>query len=296
MPLADAADGEDPVRTRCRNLQSRPMTIDDDVPVTRPSRAGAGPLPNDVSEDANVPGSPLLARLRAEKAERIKGGIYHRLQIDLTYSSNRIEGSRLSEDQTRLIFETRTLDASEGPVRVDDVVETSNHFRAIDAVIDHVGEPLTEDALKRLHRILKAATGDAAKEWFAVGDYKRVPNEVSGMPTTPPEEVPEAIGALLARYGPAERHTLEEIIDMHVRLERIHPFQDGNGRVGRLIMLGECLASDVVPFVITDEMKAFYYRGLREWDSQPGFLLETCRAAQDRFKQHLDYFRIPYAE
>ncbi|MBE6481604.1 MAG: Fic family protein [Actinomyces ruminicola] len=283
-----------PPKRRRRTLQSCPMTTDDDVPVTRPSRAATAPLLNDDSEGVNVPGSPLLARLRAEKAERIKGGIYHRLQIDFTYSSNRIEGSRLSEEQTRLIFETRTLDASEGPVRVDDVVETSNHFRAIDAVIDHVGEPLTEDALKRLHRILKAATGDAAKEWFAVGDYKRVPNEVSGMATTPPEEVPEAIGALLTRYRPAQRHILEEIIDMHVRFERIHPFQDGNGRVGRLIMLGECLASGVVPFVITDDMKAFYYRGLREWDSQPGFLLETCRAAQDRFKQHLDYFRIPY--
>lgn len=241
------------------------------------------------------PGSVLLDRLRAEKAERIKGGIYHRLQIDLTYSSNRIEGSRLSEEQTRLIFETRTIDPSEGPVRVDDVVETSNHFRAVDAVIDHAGEPLTENMIKCLHRVLKTATGDAAKEWFTVGDYKRVPNEVSGMPTTAPEDVAEEIEALLTGYEPERPHTLEEIVDMHVRFERIHPFQDGNGRVGRLIMLGECLASDVVPFVITDDMKAFYYRGLREWESQPGFLLEACREAQDRFKQHLDYFRIPYA-
>lgn len=249
---------------------------------------------DDVVEPAAAPRAGLLERLRAEKAQGIKGGIYHRLQVDLTYSSNRIEGSRLTEDQTRLIFETRTLDASDEPVRVDDVVETSNHFRAVDAVIDHAGRPLTAEILKELHRILKASTGDASTSWFAVGDYKRVPNEVSGMPTTPPEEVAGQIDALLARYRPAEVHTLGEIVELHVRFERIHPFQDGNGRVGRLAMLHECLASDVVPFVITDDMKAFYYRGLREWDSQPGFLLETCRAAQDRFAEHLDYFRVPY--
>lgn len=250
----------------------------------------------DVVEPApgDVPHANLLERLRAEKAQGVKGGIYHRLQVDLTYSSNRIEGSRLTEDQTRLIFETRTLDASDEPVRVDDVVETSNHFRAVDVVIDHAGEPLTADVLKELHRILKASTGDASKSWFAVGDYKRVPNEVSGAPTTPPEDVAEEVDELLARYRTADAHTLEEIVDMHVRFERIHPFQDGNGRVGRLVVLHECLASNVVPFVITDDMKAFYYRGLREWDSQPGFLLETCRAAQDRFKGYLDYFRVPY--
>ncbi|CAM2804936.1 Fic family protein [Actinomyces slackii] len=240
-------------------------------------------------------GSVLLDRLRAEKAQGIKGGIYYRLQIDLTYSSNRIEGSRLSEEQTRLIFETRTLDASGGPVRVDDVVETSNHFRAVDAVIDHAGEPLDQEALKRLHGLLKAATADAGKEWFAVGAYKRVPNEAGGQTTTAPEDVDDEIATILIGYEPERPHTLEEIVDMHVRFERIHPCQDGNGRVGRLVMLRECLASDVVPFVITDDMKAFYYRGLREWDSHPGFLLETCRAAQDRFMQYLDYFRIPYA-
>ena len=236
--------------------------------------------------------SPLLARLREEKAAKTKGGIYHKVQIELTYNSNHIEGSRLSIDQTRLIFETATVGVQEGPVRVDDIVEAQNHFRAIDYLIDNAEAPLSEGVVKELHRILKAATTDSAKDWFAIGDYKRLPNEVGGRRTAPPENVAEQVKALLKAYVPRAVHTLEEIVDFHVRFERIHPFQDGNGRVGRLIMFKECLASNVVPFVIADDMKEYYYRGLAEWDSERGYLIDTCLAAQDRFQAALDYFRI----
>ena len=236
--------------------------------------------------------SPLLARLREEKAAKTKGGIYHKVQIELTYNSNHIEGSRLSIDQTRLIFETATVGVQEGPVRVDDIVEAQNHFRAIDYLIDNAEAPLSEGVVKELHRILKAATTDSAKDWFAIGDYKRLPNEVGGRRTAPPENVAEQVKALLKAYVPRAAHMLEEIIDFHVHFERIHPFQDGNGRVGRLIMFKECLASNVVPFVIADDMKEYYYRGLAEWDSERGYLIDTCLAAQDRFQAALDYFRI----
>lgn len=238
--------------------------------------------------------TPLLTRLREEKASRVKGGIYHRIQIELTYNSNHIEGSRLSLDQTRLIFETATITAQDEPVRIDDIVETHNHFRAIDYVIDHAQDPLSEGMIRELHRILKAGTTDSAKDWFAVGEYKRLPNEVGGRKTTLPENVKEEVEGLLKGYDPRSKHSLEDIIGFHVEFEGIHPFQDGNGRVGRLVMFKECLSNDVVPFVITDEMKAFYYRGLSEWTHERGFLADTCLAAQDRFKAELDYFRIPY--
>lgn len=240
--------------------------------------------------------SPLVERLQREKAAKVKGGIYHKVQVELTYSSNRIEGSRLSLDQTRLIFETATIGAEDGSVMVDDVVEASNHFRAIDYVVDNADRPLSATMLKDLHRIVKAATTDAAKEWFAVGDYKLLPNEVAGMETTAPEDVAEEVAALVEAYEPRRSHGFDQIVDFHVRLERIHPFQDGNGRVGRLVMFKECLASGIVPFIIADDMKAFYYRGLSEWDRERGYLLDTCRAAQDRFKAALDRFRIPYEE
>ena len=236
--------------------------------------------------------SPLLARLRAEKAARTKGGIYHKVQIELTYNSNHIEGSRLSLDQTRLIFETATIGIESEPARIDDIIEASNHFRAIDYIFDHAQTPLSEGMMKELHRILKTGTTDAANDWFAVGEYKRLPNEVGGMTTTPPEDVATALKALLHAYGPRTLHSLEDIIGFHVSFERIHPFQDGNGRVGRLIMFKECLANGIVPFIISDDMKAFYYRGLAEWDDEQGFLADTCLAAQDRFAATLDYFRI----
>ena len=238
--------------------------------------------------------SPLLSRLREEKASGTKGGIYHKIQVELAYNSNRIEGSRLSLDQTRLIFETATIGAGDGPVRVDDILETQNHFRAVDYVIDHAQQPLSEGMIKELHRILKAGTTNSAKDWFAVGGYKRLPNEVAGRKTTQPEDVDREVSALLKKYDPRKKHSFSDILGFHVAFERIHPFQDGNGRVGRLVMFKECLASRVVPFVIADDMKVFYYRGLSEWDYEQGFLTDACLAAQDRFKAMLDYFRIPY--
>ena len=241
-------------------------------------------------------GNPLLERLREEKRAKIRGGIYHKVQVELAYNSNRIEGSRLSLDQTRLIFETATVGAEGGAIRVDDIVETQNHFRAVDYIIDHASVPVSERMFKKLHRILKAGTTDSANAWFAVGDYKHLPNEVGGMKTTPPEDVAGEIGKLLDAFNPRSAHQLEQIVDFHVRFERIHPFQDGNGRVGRLVMFKECLANDIVPFIISDDMKAFYYRGLAEWDSERGYLLDTCLAAQDGFKAVLDYFRIAHGE
>ncbi len=236
----------------------------------------------------------LADYLRAEKAGRIKGGIYHRVQIDLTYNSNHIEGSRLTHDQTRFIYETNTVGMENGALNVDDIVETANHFKCIDLVIDNVNRSLSEAFVKLLHQTLKSGTSDARKDWFAVGDYKKLPNEVGGMETTPPEQVGNEMRALLDAYHAQQNKTLEDLIAFHVAFERIHPFQDGNGRVGRLLLFKECLRWGVVPFIIDDSLKLFYYRGLREWTREPGYLLDTCLTAQDRFKKILDYFRIPY--
>lgn len=238
--------------------------------------------------------SPLLQRLQVELEGKIRGGIYHKVQIELTYNSNHIEGSKLSMDQTRLIFETVTIGVEQEAIKVDDIIETSNHFRAIDYIISHVTDPLSESIIKDLHRLLKQGTSDSRRDWFAVGDYKKLPNEVGGRKTTPPEEVSHCLKSLLNDYGVNKRHTLEDLVDFYVRFEAIHPFQDGNGRVGRLILFKECLANNIVPFIITDEMKAFYYRGPSEWNHEKDYLLDTCLAAQGRFKEALDYFRIPY--
>lgn len=238
--------------------------------------------------------SPLLAMLREQKASRLKGGIYHRTQIDLTYNSNHIEGSRLTHDQTRYIFETNTIGISDGIVNVDDIVETVNHFRCFDYIIDHAEEPLSESLIKQLHLLLKTGTSDSQKEWFAVGGYKRLPNEVSGIETSPPQEVHREMKNLISDYNHCMKKVLEHILDFHVRFEQIHPFQDGNGRVGRLIMFKECLANGIVPFIITDELKLFYYRGLHEWGHINGFLTDTCLTAQDQYKSLLDYFKIIY--
>lgn len=239
--------------------------------------------------------TPLLTTLREQMQMRLPGGIYHRTQVDMTYNSNRIEGSQLTHEQTRHIFETDTIDLKDGGVlHVDDIVETVNHFRCIDLIIRQAEEPLTEAFIKEIHLILKAGTTDSRKDWFAVGDYKRLPNEVGGQATCPPEEVHNYMLNLLEDYQSKIHHTLEDLIDFHVRLERIHPFQDGNGRVGRLILFKECLAHGHVPFIITDELKPFYYRGLQQWGHVNGYLLDTCLTAQDQYKALLDYFRIPY--
>lgn len=238
--------------------------------------------------------SPLLLELRRQKAAKIKGGIYHRVQIDLTYNSNHIEGSRLTHDQTRYIFETNTIGITDGSVNIDDIIETTNHFRAIDYIIDNTEGKLTEGFIKQLHFILKTGTSDGRKEWFQVGDYKKLPNEVGGNDTTLPENVHKEIKALLKEYNSVKKPSLEDIMDFHQRFESIHPFQDGNGRVGRLIMFRECLRHGHVPFVITDELKMFYYNGLRHWPSVKGYLTDTCLTAQDSFKLLLDKFRIKY--
>ncbi|WP_206214604.1 Fic family protein [Adlercreutzia sp. ZJ242] len=238
-------------------------------------------------------GNPLLARLLKEKESGIRGGIYHKLQVEFTYNSNHIEGSRLSLDQTRLIFETSSISDEGRVLAVNDIIETVNHFRCIDLCLGNARKPLSEHLIKELHRTLKAGTSDSSRPWFSVGEYKQVPNEVGGRPTSAPEDVSAHMTTLIREYDPLVPHSLDQIIDFHVRLERIHPFQDGNGRVGRLIMLKECLGNGVVPFVITDDMKLFYYRGLAEWDDERGFLTDTCLAAQDRFGRWMDYFRIP---
>jgi len=243
---------------------------------------------------ARVKQSQLLISLREQKASRLKGGIYHRTQVDLTYNSNHIEGSRLTHDQTRYIFETNTIGITDAAVNVDDIIETINHFRCIDYIIDHAEEPVTESLAKQLHLMLKTGTSDSRKDWFAVGDYKRLPNEVGGLETCPPREVHQQMKALLSSYNRNKRKGLEDIIDFHVRFERVHPFQDGNGRVGRLLVFKECLANGIVPFIITDDLKLFYYRGLSEWGHTNGFLLDTCLTAQDQYKSILDYFKIGY--
>jgi Fic family protein len=238
--------------------------------------------------------SPLLAMLREQKASRLKGGIYHRTQIDLTYNSNHIEGSRLTHEQTRYIFETNTIGINDVSINVDDIVETSNHFRCIDLIIDRAEEKLSEPFIKEIHAILKVGTSDSRKSWFNVGDYKRLPNEVGGNATCPPEEVSTRMKALLSAYNAKPDKALEDIIDFHQKFEAIHPFQDGNGRVGRLVMFKECLANGIVPFIITEELKQFYYRGLKEWGYVNGYLTDTCLTAQDNYKALLDYFRIGY--
>ena len=235
---------------------------------------------------------PLLAVLREQKQMKMKGSIYHRTQIDLTYNSNHIEGSRLTHEQTRHIFETNTLGISEESVNVDDIIETTNHFRCIDLIIDHTKEKLSESFIKELHRILKSGTSDSRKDWFAVGEYKLLPNEVGGHETCLPEDVSKEMKALLKEYNAKKQKSFDDILDFHHRFERIHPFQDGNGRVGRLIMFKECMANGHIPFIVTDELKWFYYRGLQQWPDIKGYLRDTCLTAQDRFKAMMDYYRI----
>lgn len=246
------------------------------------------------SNGKKTPVKTLLSILQEEKRTKYAGSIYHKTQIDLTYNSNHIEGSRLTHDQTRYMFETNTIGVENEVLNVDDVIETSNHFRCIDLIIDHAASTLSEHFIKKLHHILKTGTSDSRKDWFAVGEYKRLPNEVGGMQTSLPEEVADRMKALLSDYNAVPKKTLDDILDFHVRFERIHPFQDGNGRVGRLIMFKECLKYNIVPFIIEENLKLFYYRGLKEWYNEKGYLTDTCLTAQDKYTAYLDYFRIPY--
>lgn len=233
----------------------------------------------------------LLQMLRDEKNIRMPGGLYHELQVRMTYNSNHIEGSRLSEEQTRLIFETNTIDIGEG-IPVDDIIETVNHFRAIDFCIDMAEEPLTEDIIKELHRILKQSTRDSSLAWFAVGDYKKRANVVGGHETAKPKEVAPRMKALLSEYEARTAVTINDIIHFHYAFERIHPFQDGNGRVGRLIALKECLRFRIIPFIIEDDKKMYYYRGLSEWEWEKGYLTDTCLDGQDTFRKLMAMFDI----
>lgn len=236
--------------------------------------------------------SPLLQRMRQEKEAHLKGGIYHRTQIDLTYNSNHIEGSRLTKEQTRFIFETNTLGITSEDIRIDDIMETVNHFRCIDYIIDHATDQITEIHIKQLHKILKTNTSDSQKSWFAVGDYKRLANEVGGEETARPEDVHKKLKSLLSKYYKIKTVTLENILDFHVEFERIHPFQDSNGRIGRLLILWQCLQSGIMPFIITEELRLFYYRGLQNWGHTNGYLTDTCLSAQDNYQALLDYFGI----
>ena len=237
----------------------------------------------------------LLEKLRFEKNNQIKGGIYHKLMIDLTYNSNHIEGNELTHDETRYIFETRTIGVDKNTSKkVDDIIETINHFAAIDRVIDFANYQLSEQFIKELHKILISNTNDSRLPHFAVGEYKKLPNEVGDMETTNPRLVASEMHKLLNDYNKKENHAFEEIVEFHVKFERIHPFQDGNGRVGRLIAFKECLKNNIVPFIILDSKKMFYYRGLKNWNQEHGWLIDTCLDGQDTVKVYLDYFNIQY--
>ena len=249
--------------------------------------------PERVNKHSALPRT-LLEVLQAEKASRLSGGIYHKVQIDFTYNSNHMEGSRLTHDQTRYIFETNTIGVQETTLNVDDIVETANHFRCIDLIIDRAGSIINEALIKQLHAMLKNGTSDSRKDWFVVGDYKKLPNEVGGKVTALPNEVPAKMKELVADYNAKKEKTFDELLDFHYRFECLHPFQDGNGRIGRLLLFKECIRYNIVPFIIDEESKLFYYRGLKEWQNERGFLRDTCLAAQDKFKTYLDYFQISY--
>lgn len=236
----------------------------------------------------------LLCILNEQRKMKLKGGIYHKTQIELTYNSNHMEGSKLTQDQTRFIFDTNTVGVENETLNVDDVVETVNHFKCVDYIIENAKQPLTESMIKKLHFILKTGTSDSRKEWFGVGKYKKLPNEVGGMATCSPESVQQEMEKLILNYNKIENKTIETIIQFHKKFEEIHPFQDGNGRVGRLIMFKECLNNNIVPFIIDEEHKLYYYRGLKEWENEKGYLIETCLSCQDKYRLWLDYFKIKY--
>ena len=249
--------------------------------------------PDRINKRVAIP-TTLLAILTVEKKAKLSGGIYHKVQIDLTYNSNHIEGSRLTHDQTRYIFETNTIGIENGAIKVDDIVETANHFKCIDLIIENAKKTITETFIKELHRTLKSGTTDARQDWFAVGNYKKLPNTVGDMYTAQPEEVSEKMKELLFEYNSKNEKSFDDLLDFHYRFECIHPFQDGNGRIGRLLLFKECLKYNIVPFIINEELKMFYYRGLKEWNNEREYLRDTCLMAQDKFKKYLDYFKVQY--
>lgn len=246
-----------------------------------------------VNKHTDVP-ITLAQVLKTEKNAKISGSIYHKIQVDLTYNSNHMEGSQLTHDQTRFIFETNTIGIEGQSLNVDDIIETANHFKCIDMIIDNASYILSENFIKQVHATLMNGTSQSRLEWFVVGGYKKLPNEVGGKDTVLPEDVATKMQNLLQNYNRNKEKSFDDIIDFHVQFEAIHPFQDGNGRVGRLIMFKECLRNNIIPFIIDDDMKMLYYRGLSEWRNEKGFLMDTCLFAQDKFKKYLDYFRIKY--
>ncbi len=232
----------------------------------------------------------LLCQLREEKKIRLKGGIYHQTQIKLAYNSNHIEGSKLTEEQTRYIYETNTIGLGKEPVNVDDIIETVNHFQCFDYILDYAEDILSENIVKKLHFMLKSNTSDSRLEWFRVGDYKQRPNMVGDSKTTPPGKVKKEIQQLLFKYQQKSSISFYDIMEFHYYFERIHPFQDGNGRVGRLIMFKECLKHNIIPFIIDERHKLYYYRGLKEFENEKGYLTDTCLSTQDEYGKLLSYF------
>lgn len=253
--------------------------------------------PGDIMElECEIDKDTLLYRLKEEKEAKLKGSIYHQTQIKLAYNSNHIEGSRLTEEQTRYIYETNTIGLEKEPANIDDIMETINHFQCFDYMIDCANNTLDEEFIKTAHKILKTNTSDSRLSWFNVGEYKSKKNMVADIQTTPPEKVKKEMDKLLNEYWNKQNISLDDILDFHIHFERIHPFQDGNGKVGRIIMFKECLKHNIVPFIIEDNLKLFYYRGLKEWDNEKGYLRDTCLTAQDRYKKYLDYFEIKYKD
>lgn len=249
--------------------------------------------PNRLNKKVDNP-MTLLDILRIEKKSKLSGGIYHKIQIELTYNSNHIEGSCLTHDETRYIFETNTIGIDKKTINVDDIIETVNHFKCIDIIIDNANKNISEKLIKNLHKILKNSTSDSKKDWFAVGEYKKLPNTVGDILTAQPDEVEKKMKKLIAQYNVKNTKSLDDLLDFHYKFECIHPFQDGNGRIGRLLLFKECLKYNIVPFIIDEHLKLLYYRGLKEWENERGFLRETCLMAQDKFKIYLNYFKIKY--
>ena len=249
--------------------------------------------PNRLNKKVDNP-MTLLDILRVEKKSKLSGGIYHKIQIELTYNSNHIEGSCLTHDETRYIFETNTIGIDKKTINVDDIIETVNHFKCIDMIIDNANKNISEKLIKNLHKILKNNTSDSRKDWFAVGEYKKLPNTVGDILTAQPDQVEKKMKKLITQYNTKKTKSLVDLLDFHYKFECIHPFQDGNGRIGRLLLFKECLKYNIVPFIIDEHLKLFYYRGLKEWENERGFLRETCLMAQDKFKIYLNYFKIKY--
>lgn len=247
--------------------------------------------PGDIMEMSNTTDNPLLNLLREEKGMKLKGGLYHQTQVKLAYNSNRIEGSMLSEDQTRYIYETNTIATEkEETASIDDIIETINHFQCFDYMLDIADQELSEDIIKEFHKILKNNTSDSRKEWFNVGDYKEKPNMIGDQKTVVPSKVKGEMAKMLINYNQISKITFEDIIEFHYSFESIHPFQDGNGRVGRMIIFKECLKNEIDPFIIDEQHKLFYYKGLKEFPEERGYLIDTCYSAQDRYKELLEYF------